>query len=228
MLDALSAANTTGATQDSQATLSENFDLFLSLLTEQLRNQDPLDPTDTAEFTNQLVQFSSVEQQILQNDQLETLIGLQSVDAANTAMALVGQDVAFEGGVATLDADGARWRIDAGPTAAVVGIAILDESGAVVRQDTVAAAQGPQEYVWDGVDAEGVPAPDGLYTLRATAVTGDDEETLVTLAGYAPVEAVDFSGEVPTLIAGGLVRDLGDVVVARAAATPPATPPATP
>ncbi len=218
MLDALSAVNTTSTTQDSDATLSENFDLFLSLLTEQLRNQDPLDPTDTAEFTNQLVQFSSVEQQILQNDNLQTLIGLQTVDASSTAMALVGQDVAFEGALAVLDADGAAWRVDAGPTAAVVSVAVVDQSGTVVREDTFAAAQAPQDYVWDGLGADGAPAPAGLYSLRTSAVDAEGAETLVTVAGYSPVDAVDFSGASPTLIAGGLVRDLGDVVVARAPA----------
>lgn len=216
MLDALSAVNTGSTdTPDSQAALSENFDLFLSLLTEQLRNQDPLDPTDTSEFTNQLVQFSSVEQQILQNDNLETLISLQSVDAATTALDLVGQDVAFEGAAATLDENGAAWRLDAGSAATAIAVAVFDATGAVVYEETFSAARAPQDFVWDGTTATGEPAPAGVYGLQAAAVDGDGAETPVDVAGYAPVDAADFSGDVPTLIANGAPRDLGEVLAVR-------------
>ena len=60
-----------------KATLAQNFDTFLTLLTTQLKNQNPLEPLDTNQFTSQLVQFAQVEQQLKSNDQLATLVSLQ-------------------------------------------------------------------------------------------------------------------------------------------------------
>src|SRR5262249_19766514 len=74
--------------------LTDNYQTFLTLLTTQLKNQDPLNPMDSSQFTTQLVQFSSVEQQIQQNKNLETLIGAQTAYAANSAVNYIGHTVA--------------------------------------------------------------------------------------------------------------------------------------
>ncbi len=97
-IDAINLANgfdpsATERSASSLASLSENFDAFLTLLTSQLQNQDPLDPMDSSEFTNQLVQFSAVEQQIQANQNLETLIQLQNAQSAANAVGYIGKDV---------------------------------------------------------------------------------------------------------------------------------------
>ncbi len=69
-----SSSSTTGV---NNSTLASNFTTFLQLLTTQLKNQNPLDPLDTNQFTQQLVQFAQVEQQLKSNDQLQTLVSLQ-------------------------------------------------------------------------------------------------------------------------------------------------------
>src|SRR6476646_8373112 len=100
----VTAATTSGASSSAAAatssidkqTIAGNFDTFLQLLTTQLKNQNPLDPLDTNQFTQQLVQFASVEQQMKQNDQLATLISIEKSAQATTALAFVGQNVAID------------------------------------------------------------------------------------------------------------------------------------
>src|ERR1700680_868208 len=85
---AASAGSTTGA-----AGIAGNFNTFLSLLTTQLKNQNPLSPLDTNQFTQQLVEFASVEQQVNMNTNLQTLISMQQTSASLQALQLVGANV---------------------------------------------------------------------------------------------------------------------------------------
>ena len=92
--------------------LASNFQTFLTLLTTQLKNQNPLDPLDTNQFTQQLVQFAQVEQQIKQNTQLETLISIEKSAQATTALAYVGATVAIDGQTAALKNGQATWTFN--------------------------------------------------------------------------------------------------------------------
>src|SRR5213080_4157100 len=91
------------------STLAGNFQSFLTLLTTQLKNQNPLDPLDTNQFTQQLVQFAQVEQQMKQNEQLATLISIEKSAQATTALAFVGTTVAVDGQTATMTNGKATW-----------------------------------------------------------------------------------------------------------------------
>src|SRR6476469_6489959 len=101
-----SASNTTGIDKN---TLAGNFQTFLTLLTTQLKNQNPLDPLDTNQFTQQLVQFAQVEQQLKQNEQLTTLVSIEKSAQSTTALAFVGQTVAVDGQTAQLKNSSATW-----------------------------------------------------------------------------------------------------------------------
>ena len=81
-----SAASAAGSNATQQ--LAGNFDTFLQLLTTQLQNQNPLDPLDTNQFTQQLVEFASVEQQVNMNTNLQTLISMQQTSEATSACRL--------------------------------------------------------------------------------------------------------------------------------------------
>src|SRR5277367_2332707 len=85
--------------------LAGNFNTFLTLLTTQLQNQNPLDPLDTNQFTQQLVEFSSVEQQVNMNANLQTLISLQQTSEATSAMQYLGSNVTLSGTAASLAAN---------------------------------------------------------------------------------------------------------------------------
>src|SRR5256714_2485911 len=117
------ASTTRSATGVDKNTIAGNFQTFLTLLTTQLKNQNPLDPLDTNQFTAQLVQFAQVEQQIKQNDQLATLISLEKTAQSMTALAFVGATVAIDGQTAALSNGQAVWTFNAPkPVAATVTI----------------------------------------------------------------------------------------------------------
>src|SRR6187549_1599543 len=113
-------SSSTGVTKD---TLASNFTTFLQLLTTQLKNQNPLDPLDTNQFTQQLVQFAQVEQQLKSNDQLASLVSLQKTAQSTAALSFVGETVAVDGTTAPLANNRAAWMLSVPkPTVATINI----------------------------------------------------------------------------------------------------------
>src|ERR1700689_2961035 len=135
---ALNTANTSGSTSNSGTTgnaglaaLADNFNSFLTLLTTQLQNQDPLDPMDTDQFTQQLVEFTGVQQQVDMNTNLQTLISLQQTNEATAAMQFLGANVTVAGTSATLaNATGspASWSLNS-PSPATGTFTITSATG---------------------------------------------------------------------------------------------------
>ena len=105
-----SNASSTSRTDDAIAGLNDTYNNFLLLLTKQLQNQDPLNPMDTAQFTQQLVGFSQVEQQIASNKSLEKLIGLQSSTNAFGAVSFLGNEVAVDSDLLSLKGGKAKFQ----------------------------------------------------------------------------------------------------------------------
>src|SRR5258705_1931226 len=113
----VSAPGTTSADKTTTAStattgIADNFQTFLTLLTTQLQNQNPLDPLDTNQFTQQLVQFASVEQQINMNTQLQTLVSLQQTAQNSQALGFVGKTVTVKGSTAPLQSGQAQWTFN--------------------------------------------------------------------------------------------------------------------
>src|SRR4030081_2854773 len=106
------SASATKPIVDKQS-LASNFTTFLQLLTTQLKHQNPLDPLDTNQFTQQLVQFAQVEQQLKQKEQLGTIVSLEKNAQSTTALAFVGQTVAVDGSTARLTNGRATWTFNA-------------------------------------------------------------------------------------------------------------------
>src|ERR1700709_927456 len=103
-----------GATLSSTAdtTLAVTFQTFLTLLTTQLQNQNPLDPLDTNQFTQQLVQFAGVEQQLKSNEQLKALIAMEKSTQSTNALIYVGNTVAVDGSTQQFNGS-ATWNLKA-------------------------------------------------------------------------------------------------------------------
>src|ERR1700716_2870140 len=121
----VSAPGTTSTNKTSTAStatqgIADNFQPFLTLLTTQLQNQNPLDPLDTNQFTAQLVQFAGVEQQLKSNEQLESLIDIEKSAQAAAALAYGGNTVAVDGSTAQFNGS-ATWNLkaDKATTAAI-------------------------------------------------------------------------------------------------------------
>lgn len=195
------SGSTSGPTITGANSIAGNFQEFLSLLTTQLKNQNPLDPLDTNQFTQQLVEFSSVEQQLQTNSYLETM-AQASRDQLNTqAVAMIGKTVTTSGTTTDLANGSATWTFKLDQPADVT-ITIRDSSGNVVKTDTGHVSSGSSQYVWDGMKDDGSKSPDGAYTISIDA-RGEDGSLLTasTQAGGV-VTGVDLSGNEPELIVG--------------------------
>jgi len=199
-----STASKSSATGDSgvKATIASNFDTFLKLLTTQLKNQNPLDPLDTNQFTQQLVQFASVEQQINMNTQLTTLVSLQKATQATQAMSYLGATATVDGTTATLSGGKATWSF-ASDKPATGTINIKSATGQTVYTGTFPLNAGAQAFSWDGRSNNGVMNPDGAYTLSITAKDASGSTVAISSEVRGTVDAVDLTQNPPVLTIGG-------------------------
>ncbi|MFN3460427.1 MAG: flagellar hook assembly protein FlgD [Oceanibaculum sp.] len=224
-VDGVSSSSTTSATRSSsisQAQLSANFDTFLTLLTTQLRNQDPLNPMDTHEFTNQLVLFSGVEQQIRQNQNLESLIALQVISEQASAMSYIGKYVTTDEPTTALQEGQANWVYVLPEGAISNTLRIVDSAGNVVRTMEGEYTAGKHDLVWDGKDDNGNQLADDVYTLRVSAMDRDSKSVSAAIGMTARVTGVakDPDGLGPVLSLGeGLNILLDKVITVKASAT---------
>lgn len=196
-----SAASTSSVGADSTM-IASNFTTFLTLLTTQLKNQNPLDPLDTNQFTQQLVQFAQVEQQMKSNDQLTSLVALEKSASSTTALAFVGATVVVDGATAQLDATGANWTFNVTKPASTT-ITIKDAVGQTAYSGTFSVNPGAQNFTWDGRGNDGTAWPAGAYTLSATALDANQQPVAVSTQVEAVVDAVDLSQDPPQLSING-------------------------
>lgn len=211
----IDATNQTGARSNSSAslaTLSSDLDNFLTILTTQLQYQDPLSPMDTHEFTNQLVQFASVEQQIQSNVNLESMISLQQTNIMVGAISYIGREVEVTGQTTTLKDGQAEfiYTMPEGAEAAV--LAIFDENGTQVLFDRAETRAGRHTFVWDGKDGNGQDLPDGQYTIQIVAADSDGKEITPDYAIRGTVRGVGVEDGVAALDLDGLNVPLANVV----------------
>ena len=170
---------------------TSNFNTFLTMLTTQLQNQDPLNPMDSSQFTQQLVSFSEVEQQINTNNNLKQLIQLQSTDQAIAAAPLVGQSIEYNSATAPLSNSQAQFAYTLPSTASSVDLMVEDASGNVVYSTTGNTAAGTHDFSWNGKTAAGVQMPDGgQYTLQVVAEDTSKNSMTATVDAFGTVNGV--------------------------------------
>jgi flagellar basal-body rod modification protein FlgD len=161
--------------EQSGVSLAKNFDTFLTLLTTQLKNQDPTSPMDSKEFTNQLVMFSQVEQSINQNKNLEKLLAMFATQQNSNNLNFIGKIVDVnDNQVQIAQGGGAFWSYEVPAGTTSVQYNILNSAGKVVRTVSSTAPNGgfPKgriELAWDGKDNGGNALPEGKYKLQVTA-----------------------------------------------------------
>ena len=211
-VDSVSGASTVAsAMASSRATIADNFDTFLGLLTTQLKNQNPLDPLDTNQFTQQLVQFTSVEQQLKTNEFLEALI-LSNQNASNSeSVNYIGKTVSATGAATDLTNGQAVWAFDADAYAEDATITIRNASGATVFTRKGPISQGEGSFVWDGVDNAGNQLADGKYSITIDAKNANGGYVGVSTELVGRVDGVDLEGGEPVLIVGSSRISLSDV-----------------
>src|SRR5690348_4539272 len=178
--------------------IAGNFTTFLTLLTTQLQNQNPLDPLDTNQFTQQLVEFASVEQQINMNTQLQSLVSLQQTAQNSQALGFVGKTVTVKGATAPLTNGQAQWTFNP-PSPASATFTISDATGQTVFTQTGTVQPGTQTFNWNGLDSSGRQWADGNYTLTITAVGANGQSVAIPSTVTGVVNSVDLAKNPPLL-----------------------------
>lgn len=217
-VDAVSSAASASAT--GRTRLAENFDTFLTLLTTQLKNQDPLSPMDSTQFTQQLVQMTGVEQQLLTNDLLEKLVANTGSGVA-TAVSLIGKEVRADSNLSALSGGKAEWVYKLDRAADDVKVEVLDSKGRIVQ--TVAPtdnAAGEHTFVWDGKTADGSKAADGIYSLRVTAKDSEGSTVASGVLAQGVVTGVQQVEGQTLITINGAQIPWEKITLIRAPATP--------
>ena len=219
-ISALTAAATTGSTNESITGLADDFSSFLLLLTTQLQNQDPTSPMDADQFTQQLVQFSGVEQQIRSNETLGELASLMKADQLSQSVGYLGAEVEVEGDVFRLGEDGmAKIHYDLESPSSSVLLKITDEFGRVVALRNGELGAGRHSFSWDGIGDNGVQHTDGSYKVEILAQSADGTpvEADTTISGI--VDGVEMNGAETMLSVDGELMPLERVSAVRTAST---------
>ena len=172
-------STSTSSTSSARQGIADNFDTFLQLLTTQLKNQNPLDPLDTNAFTQQLVQFSSVEQQLKTNDFLSALVQSNNNTVQTNAVNYIGKTVSAEGTRSELIGGKAVWNF-ALEDAATTNVTIKDADGNVVYTEQGDLQGGAGTFEWNGKTSTGATAPNGTYTIQMTGVNAEGKNVPIT------------------------------------------------
>ncbi len=184
-------------------TIAQNFDAFLLLLTTQLQNQNPLEPLDTNQFTQQLVQFASVEQQMKSNDTLNSLLVSSQSSIVSSASSFVGMTVTADGTTTYLKDGEAEWNLKL-PRGGTANITIKDKNGNVIKEDKKSyASADTYKYKWDGKLSNGLPADEGEYTITVTGTDFSAQPFPIKAELSGKIDSVDMSGDEPILLIGG-------------------------
>ncbi len=206
-----SALSNLGRSSTGRESIAENFDTFLTLLTTQLKHQSPLDPIDTNQFTQQLVQFTEVEQSVKQNSSLEKLIQLSAANTITNVIGFLGGEVTLSGTTTELSGGSANWNYEIEGGADNATFTVLDSNGVPVFSTSGPAPAGKNKFFWNGQTTTGSPAPDGDYTLSISAVDSSGTALKVTTEIVGIVDGVNFSGDEPVLLVGNREVKLEDI-----------------
>ncbi len=181
---AAAAAASTGTT--AIGSLTSNYSTFLNMLMTQLKNQDPTSPMDANSFTTELVQFSSVEQQINTNTSLTQLIQLTQTGSMLQSSSLVGKSVLVSGTDMPVQNGAGQVQFTA-TTAGPATVAVYNSAGTELGQSTVTATQGVNNWSWNAKDGNGNSQPDGAYkvVVTSTDATGASTTLPVNVIGTA-------------------------------------------
>ncbi|GHB30066.1 flagellar hook assembly protein [Pseudovibrio japonicus] len=208
-IDALTP-NAGSSGSDQQKNLNANFDLFIALLTTQVQNQDPLQPLDSAEYTNQLVQYTMVEQQVATTEKLDEQLTQLKTQSASQFVNYIGKDVTAHSATAELKEGAASWELEAFAVGTAT-ITIRNSEGAEVYQEEIDLDEGENTFVWDGTTAAGSQSEDGAYTIDIITKDANDNPFVVQTKVKGTVDSVDFSTGDIILHMGELRIPVGEV-----------------
>jgi flagellar basal-body rod modification protein FlgD len=225
-LNAISTLTDSGSASSATKSKSLDKDAFLRLLTTQLQNQDPLNPTDSTEFTAQLAQFSSLEQLSNVNETLNTLKLYEASINNAQAVGFIGKDIIANGNsIEKKSGQPVSCDYELPAAAKSVVVTIYDATGNFVRDyQKTALAAGQQSLTWDGRDRNGNTVADGAYTFEVQALDPKGAKLNVTTFSKGTVTGVTFEDGITYLVTGRNKTAIGNVTQVTQAAAPAATP----
>ncbi len=217
------ATTTNPATNPAQTNSSpvgstSDFETFLTLLTTQLQNQDPLKPMESTAFVAQLASFSAVEQQVRTNDTLTQIQGLLGQSSSSGLSGWIGQDVRA---VRATEFRGAPVDVFVAPVPGSerAELVVKDSLGAVVQRVAIGPSSNVME--WAGVDGTGSPMPNGTYSFFVASYKGETQIDSTQAGVYSAVQESRFQdGETQLVLADGSVISADSVTAVRAAPIP--------
>jgi flagellar basal-body rod modification protein FlgD len=198
-MNILAAQNQASTNGQARTQLSDNFDTFLKLLTAQLANQDPMDPMDSNKFTEQLVAYSQVEQQIRTNEQLDSLISQTRASVGASAVTYLGKRALIDSDRATVTDSGAQWSYAFNQPAERARLVVRDSAGREVFSTSGNTGAGEKSFTWDGIDSSGRRVAPGVYRLSIQAVDANGNPTPARISTEETVLGVGFNNSGVTL-----------------------------
>jgi len=224
MVSAVNTAQATSTINSGIGALANNYETFLKLLTTQLKNQDPLSPLDTNEFTSQLTAMTGVQQQLLTNQLLTQMISQNQADIGGAAINLIGKNVTMETTSTMLKSGEATWTYNLAGGADKTKLEVLDANGKVVNTiNATDNAKGQHTYTWNGKDAAGRALPEGSYDLRVTPTDANDRLIASTVVVTGIASRIENINGV-TLLTVGRSRAPLNAITSVSEVTPAPTP----
>jgi flagellar basal-body rod modification protein FlgD len=213
--NSIGGGNSTNATAANPTGLGKED--FLKLLIAQMENQSPLDPMDNTAFVAQLAQFSSVEQQALTNDRLDTIALAQAGVVSGQSVNMVGKTAVYPGNKVELGSRAdAPFRYQVDGSVSSTKVSIKDANGRLVRTLELGAQQpGIHNGLWDGLTNEGAQAPSGSYTFEIEATDSSGDAVASQVFGIGKIDGVTFEKGYPQLVIGDQKIDASAVLEIR-------------
>ncbi len=213
-----SGSTSTGSSASNVLNFTSNFNTFLTLLTTQQQNQDPLSPMDTNAFTQQLVEFSEVEQQIDTNNNLQSLIQLQTAGETISSLPLVGDQIEYNGATAPLENGNASYSYTLPTASQQTELVVTNSTGNLVYSTTGSTSAGTSSFTWNGQNNAGQQMPnDGAYTLQVLATGANNSQIQATVQSIGTVSSVAVNNGTATFDVDGISVPMSELVTVNPA-----------
>lgn len=214
------ASTNTSSTLASGKNTSAEFNLFLKLLTTQAKNQDPLNPTDATQYTQQLAQFSQVEQSLQQTGTLKDILSRFSTQDLSSASNLIGREATFDSDTVGMTSKSpARWSYSNSGMTGPLTATIKDANGKTVSTQTIDDNGGTGQVTWTGTKSDGTQASDGAYTLSVTGKDSGGTTVSATINAIGTVGDVQSKNNVVTVGINGAQLPLSSLIRLTSAAS---------
>lgn len=206
------ASTLTPATSITSPASSISTDGFLQLLVTQLQNQNPLDPTNTNDFMNQIMSYASYSQQQTMNSNLSSLVTSMNSMLSSNGLGYIGSTIEAKGDTTTLQNGSANWGYSLGSDASNVAITVKDQSGNILWSGSGDGSAGKHTFTWDGTTSSGQHLTRGDYTVSVNATNASGGSVLDYTSVIGKVTGVDSSSGSALLVVGDTTVAINSVI----------------